>query len=86
MPVIISRLNESIQDSGDHLSGILFELDHQIRKHAMKLPASRIIAPTSGNPEPFRGAAFVPEDAFAVVAVTQLAFFTGWANIITALR
>ena len=47
---------------------------------------SRIITLAPGDPEPFRAAALMPEDAFAVITVEQMAFFTGRANIITALN
>jgi hypothetical protein len=30
----------------------VLELHHQVRQHTMQLPASGIIAPASGNPEP----------------------------------
>jgi len=51
----------------------------------VELSASRVVAPASWNPEPFRGSAFVPEDTFAVITIAQMAFLAGWANIITAL-
>ena len=80
----VIRMNDIIQDTGDQLSGILLEPYHQIRQHAVELSATRIVAPASWDPEPFRGTAFVSEDAFAVITVVQMAFFTGRANIITA--
>ena len=83
--VSVVRIDDLIQDAGDHLRGILLELYHQVRQHAVELSAPRVVAPASGDPEPFRIAAFVPEDAFAVITVAQMAFFTGRANIITAL-
>ena len=79
-------MNDPVQDTGDQLGGILLELYHQIRQHAVDPSASRIVAPASGDPEPFLIPSFVSEDAFAVIAITQMAFFTGWANIITAHR
>jgi hypothetical protein len=78
-------VNNPIQDTGDQFCGILLELYQQIRQHAVEFSASRIITPAPGDPEPFRDAAFVPEDTFAVITVTQMALFAGWANIITAL-
>ena len=81
----IIRMNDPIQDTGDQFCGILLELYQQIRQHAVEFSASRIITPAPGDPEPFRDAAFVPEDTFAVISVTQMALFAGWANIITAL-
>jgi hypothetical protein len=81
----IIRMNDPIQDTGDQFCGILLELYQQIRQHAVEFSASRIITPAPGDPEPFRDAAFVPEDTFAVITVTQMALFAGWANIITAL-
>ena len=83
--VSVVRMNDLIQDAGDHLRGILLELYHQIRQHAVELSTSRVVTPASWDPEPFRISAFVPEDAFAVITVTQMAFFTGRANIISAL-
>ena len=83
--ICIIRMNDPVQDTGDQLGGILLELYHQIRQHAMKFSASRIVALASGDPEPFRDTAFVPEYALAVITVAQMAFFTGRANIITAL-
>ena len=84
--VSIVRLNDLIQDAGDHLSGILLEYDHQVRKHAVKLSASRIITPASGDPEPFRNAPLMSKDSFAVITITQMTFFTGRAKIISALN
>ena len=81
----VIRMNDPIQDTGDQFCGILLELYQQIRQHAVEFSASRIITPAPGDPEPFRDAAFVPEDTFAVITVTQMALFAGWANIITAL-
>ena len=81
----VIRVNNPIQDTGDQFCGILLELYQQIRQHAVEFSASRIITPAPGDPEPFRDAAFVPEDTFAVITVTQMALFAGWANIITAL-
>ena len=81
----IIRMNDPVQDTGDQLGGILLEIYHQIRQHAVEPSASRVVAPAPGNPKPFRDAALVPEDAFAVITVEQMAFFTGRANIITAL-
>ena len=81
----IIRMNDPVQDTGNQLGGILLEIYHQIRQHAVEFSASRIITPAPGDPEPFRDAAFMPEDTFAVITVTQMALFAGWANIITAL-
>ena len=81
----IIRMNDPIQDTGDQFCGILLELYQQIRQHTVEFSASRIITPAPGDPEPFRGSAFMPEDTFAVISVTQMALFAGWANIITAL-
>lgn len=81
----IIRMNDPVQDTGDQLGGILLELYHQIRQHAVEPSASRVVAPAPGNPKPFRDAALVPEDAFAVITIAQMAFFAGRANIITAL-
>ena len=81
----VIRMNDPIQDTGDQLCGILLELYHQIRQHAVEFSAPWVITPASWDPEPFRGSAFVPEDTFAVISVTQMALFAGWANIITAL-
>ena len=58
----------------------------EIREHAVDPAAPRIIAPASGDPEPFGSSALVTEDTFAVITIAELAFFTGWANIISALR
>ena len=82
----IIRMNDPIQDTGDHLSGILLELNHQIRQHAVQLSAPWIVALASGDPEPFRDATLMTEDAFAVIAIAKMAFLTGRANIISALR
>ena len=81
----IIRMNDPIQDTGDQLSGILLELYHQIRQHAVELSTSRVVTPASWDPEPFRISAFVPEDTFAVIPEAQMPLFTGRANIITAL-
>ena len=81
----VIRTNDSIQDTGDQLGGILLKLYHQIRQHAVELSASRIVTQASWDPEPFRGSVFVPEDTFAVISIAQMALFTGRANIITAL-
>ena len=51
----------------------------------MELSASGIVAPASRDPEPFRISTLMPEDTFAVIAITKMAFVTGWANIISAL-
>jgi len=81
----IIRMNDPVQDTGNQLGGILLEIYHQIRQHAVEPSASRVVAPAPGNPKPFRDAALVPEDAFAVITIAQMAFFAGRANIITAL-
>ena len=81
----IIRMNDPVQDTGDQFCGILLELYHQIRQHTVEFSASRIVTPASWDPEPFRGSAFMPEDTFAVISVTQMTLFAGWANIITAL-
>ena len=83
--ICVIRMNDPIQDTRDHLGGILLELYKKIRKHAMELSASGIVAPASRDPEPFRISTLMPEDTFAVIAIAKMAFVTGWANIITAL-
>ena len=82
----VIRMNDPVQDAGDHLCRILLEPYQQIRQHAVEFSTSRIITLAPGDPEPFRAAALMPEDAFAVITVEQMAFFTGRANIITALN
>ena len=65
----VIRMNDPVQNTGDHLCGILLELHHQVRQHTVKLSTPGIIAPASGDPEPFQAPSFMPEDAFAVIAV-----------------
>ena len=84
--ICVIRMNDPIQDTRDHLGRILLELDKQIRQHAVELSAPWIVTSASGDPEPFRDAALMTEDAFAVITIAKMAFLTGRANIITALR
>ena len=83
--ICVIRMNDPIQDTRDHLGRILLELDKQIRQHAVELSAPWIVTSASGDPEPFRDTTLMAENALAVITVVQMAFFTGRANIITAL-
>ena len=82
----VFRGDNTIQDAGDHFGRIVFELNYEIRQHAVQAPAAWIVTSGTGNPEPFRLPALIPDDPAAVVAVAEAALLTGWANIISALN
>ena len=64
----------------------MLELNHEIRQHTMQTSASGIVAFGTGDPKPFRLTALIPDDSVAMVTVAEVAFLTGWANIISALN